>query len=141
MNAEILPNLLWQCGIDELPALIASTKPDAIVCMVPRSEFFEGERTFAQAARTYVRWPIEDGDLPDLQMLEGLVLFVTGLITTGQRTIVHCAQGLNRSGLVVSRVVSTYEGWTGAKATKWVRARRPLALCNKNFAEYVAGKA
>jgi protein-tyrosine phosphatase len=48
-------------------------------------------------------------------------------------TLIHCQAGLNRSGLVMSRVLQM-SGLTPEESVAMIRERRsPYALCNKHF--------
>jgi protein-tyrosine phosphatase len=129
---------LHQCGIDELEAEIEKAKPRLLICMVGLEEFYSHERTFASArGGTYVRWPIEDADLPALDRLEALVEFAAAFLRAGQPVLVHCAQGLNRSGLVVALLLRAVDGVSGKEAVRRIRRARPYALVNTRFKDYV----
>jgi protein-tyrosine phosphatase len=49
----------------------------------------------------------------------------------------HCTSGFNRSALVAGLIL-TELGATGAEALARIRARRPGALFNETFADYLA---
>lgn len=84
-------------------------------------------------------FPMHDNDtLPELGELHRICSRVTQRIRRGGRVLVHCAAGLNRSGLVTALVVREYYGIDGSAAVDLVRRKRPWALCNMTFAEYVA---
>lgn len=56
----------------------------------------------------------------------------------GRSIYVHCAAGLNRSGLVVARVL-TMMGMSGSEAIQHLRETRSTAvLCNDTFAAHIA---
>ncbi len=84
----------------------------------------------------YVYCHIEDDDLPDLDRLHALGLMAASLIRKGQKVLVHCTMGLNRSALLAG-VILCHLGYTGADATARVRERRPGALYNDTFAGYL----
>jgi protein-tyrosine phosphatase len=50
--------------------------------------------------------------------------------------VAHCGMGLNRSALVAGLVL-TYLGVKGADAVALLREKRPGALFNDNFANYL----
>ena len=84
----------------------------------------------------YVYCHIEDDDLPDLDRLHALALMAASLIRKGQKVLVHCTMGLNRSALLAG-VILCHLGYTGAEATARLRERRPGALYNDTFAVYL----
>ena len=62
--------------------------------------------------RLYVSFPMDDGDDVDPKVRE-LAVFIASLVTSGRRVLVHCTEGLNRSGVVVAR----------ARLWRWVSRR------------------
>jgi len=85
-----------------------------------------------------VRWRIEDGALPDLRMLSALADFVADMVAASRPTLVHCAAGINSSGLVCALAYRRLNGCTGAYALYMVRQACPDALSNQDFALYLA---
>lgn len=86
----------------------------------------------------YLHYPFEDGPLP--RDIARLNWFADGLATAvecGWPVLSHCGAGLNRSGLVSALIVRRVLNITGAKAVRVVRAARPWALSNQNFAAYL----
>jgi protein-tyrosine phosphatase len=70
----------------------------------------------------YVSFPMDDGDEVDPKVRE-LAAFVSSLVTSGRRVLVHCTEGLNRSGVVVARALMEL-GMTASDAIDLVRRRR-----------------
>ena len=59
----------------------------------------------------------------------------------GDRVLIRCQAGLNRSGLVTAMVLML-DGWTAAEAISHIRARRsPVALCNDRFVDWLLDHA
>jgi protein-tyrosine phosphatase len=58
------------------------------------------------------------------------------LIRAGHRVLTHCKLGFNRSGLVAGLIL-TLLGMTGNAAVSRIRERRPGALYNDRFAQYL----
>ncbi len=89
----------------------------------------------------YLSFPMEDDDLIDPRVVE-VAAFVASLVRSGRRTLVHCTEGLNRSGVVVALALTDL-GWTVADAIELVRARRGLtddgfpALSNRHFVDWL----
>ncbi len=84
----------------------------------------------------YVYFPIYDEDLPDLGKLHAVAGMGARLIKGGEKVLAHCGMGLNRSALVAGLIL-TYLGMNGADAVNLLRRKRPGALYNDNFAEYL----
>lgn len=82
-----------------------------------------------------IRWPIEDGDLPDLNLLEELAQLAYELIKKDQIVLIHCAAGVNRSSLL-SGVILQKLGISDVVG--YLRSRRPGALSNLTFADYLS---
>jgi protein-tyrosine phosphatase len=70
----------------------------------------------------YVCLPMDDGDDVDPKVQE-LAGFIASLVTSGRRVLVHCTEGLNRSGVVVARALMDM-GMTATEAIDLVRQRR-----------------
>jgi len=87
----------------------------------------------------YLYWPICDVPwLPDMEHLYSVASFGVGLINAKERVLVHCKQGLNRSGLVSGRIMSL-TGWRGPEILKVINEKIPGALWNPIFREYIRG--
>jgi hypothetical protein len=56
------------------------------------------------------------------------------------RVLVHCQAGLNRSSLVVARVLMKKYEMTADEAIAHIRSQRsPMCLCNDNFRQFLKG--
>lgn len=86
----------------------------------------------------YIYKPIFDEDLPDLVLLHGIGRLGAELMRQGLKVLSHCGMGYNRSALVAG-VILTELGMEGPDAVARLRERRPGALFNDRFAEYLAG--
>jgi hypothetical protein len=84
----------------------------------------------------YVYLPIHDGDLPNLDRLRAVGRLAADLVGKGQVLLSHCGMGLNRSALVAGLVLM-HHGMTGPQAVERLRARRPGALFNEVFANWL----
>ncbi len=85
----------------------------------------------------YIYFPIYDDGLPDLNKLHALARLGAHLVASGEKVLSHCGMGLNRSALVAGLVL-TCLGMKGADAVALLREKRPGALFNDNFADYLA---
>jgi len=84
----------------------------------------------------YVYFPIYDEQLPNLQKLEAVVSLGTHLVSSGHRVLSHCGMGFNRSALVAGLILHRL-GMPGTAVVSRLRERRPGALFNEVFAEYL----
>jgi hypothetical protein len=84
----------------------------------------------------YVYLPIQDGDLPDLDRLHAVAKLGAELVKRGDRVLAHCGLGLNRSALMIALILR-YLGMDGPTAVERCRQRRPGALYNQLFADYL----
>lgn len=86
----------------------------------------------------YVYLPIHDGDLPNLARLHAVADLGAALRAKGQRVLSHCGMGLNRSALVAALILMR-DGMPASRAVAQLRARRPGALFNETFANWLLG--
>lgn len=135
---EIIKGKLWMGGTLDAryggswPAPLQNGELDAVINLEYDADHGLPDRLFK------LHWPIEDGPLPNLQILESVVYTVVHLIEEGERVLVHCSAGLNRSGLVSALALIDLADITGDKAVEVIRmCRGPQALCNRTFENYV----
>jgi len=86
----------------------------------------------------YIYYPIFDEDLPDLHKLHAVARLGASLIEAGHKVLSHCGMGFNRSALVAGLILVRM-GLTGEEAFLLLRRKRPGALFNDVFAEYLRG--
>jgi len=88
----------------------------------------------------YLYFPIDDDDLelPCLAKLRAIARLGATVVSEGHRVLSHCGMGYNRSALVAGMILVEL-GVTGPNAVEQLRARRPGALFNDRFADFVAG--
>lgn len=138
--SEILPNL-FMGGTDDddvihIPARIYNRKNglpfDAIVTMYEFARpAFGGVQEF--------RYAVPDASIADLDLerLRDAVEFAHARWKAGDRVLIRCQAGLNRSGLVTALVLIK-EGNTPQAAIDLIRVKRDRdALCNADFAEWL----
>jgi hypothetical protein len=87
----------------------------------------------------YVYFPIEDDNelLPCETKLRAVARLGASLVADGHRVLSHCGMGFNRSALVAGLILVEL-GIPGAIAVNQIRARRPGALYNDRFADYLS---
>jgi protein-tyrosine phosphatase len=86
----------------------------------------------------YIYFPIYDEDLPDMPKLHGLARMSASLVQAGHKVLSHCGMGFNRSALLAGLIL-VYMGMEGKAAVDFLRGRRPGALFNQIFADYLLG--
>lgn len=84
----------------------------------------------------YVYLPIADGEMPDMDRLHAVAKLGAELVKRGDRVLAHCGLGLNRSALMIAMILM-YLGMDGKTAVERCRERRPGALYNEVFADYL----
>ncbi len=90
----------------------------------------------------YIYFPFDDDDqsLPNVTKLRAIAELAASLIRDGHRVLTHCNMGFNRSGLVAGLILKSL-GMPGHAAVTRIRERRPGALYNDRFANYVTAGA
>lgn len=86
----------------------------------------------------YIYYPIYDEDLPDMHKLQAVSRLGASMVEAGHRVLSHCGLGYNRSALVAGLILY-HLGLPGPEAVRILRDRRPGALFNDVFAEYLLG--
>ena len=84
----------------------------------------------------FIYLPIHDGSMPDMDRLHGVAKLCADLIKRGDRVLSHCGMGLNRSALMAGLILM-YLGMDGKTAVARLQERRPGALYNEVFANYL----
>ena len=84
----------------------------------------------------YVYFPIYDENLPPLTRLHAVGALGAELIRNGHRVLSHCGLGFNRSALVAGMILHKL-GTPAGDIVARIRSRRPGALFNEVFADYL----
>jgi protein-tyrosine phosphatase len=58
-------------------------------------------------------------------------------VRSGRRVLVLCAQGKNRSGLVVAMALHKLKGWSGEQAMRCIQQKRPGSLYNIHLQRFL----
>ena len=85
----------------------------------------------------YIYFPIYDEELPTMSRLDAVGTLGAQLIRSGHRVLSHCGMGFNRSALVAGVILNKL-GVPGTEIVTRIRERRPGALFNDVFADYLA---
>lgn len=84
----------------------------------------------------YIYFPIYDEELPNMTRLDAVGTLGAQLIRGGHRVLSHCGMGFNRSALVAGVILNKL-GLPGTEIVGRIRERRPGALFNDVFANYL----
>ena len=134
---EVLPDLLIETRLDAYTDY-ASLGVDVIVDL---EDWDVAWTPPVPLGRLYVSFPMDDGDEVDPQVRQ-LAGFIASLVASGRRVLVHCTEGLNRSGVVVARALMEM-GRTASDAIDLVRRQRGPsvdgfpALGNRAFVDWL----
>jgi protein-tyrosine phosphatase len=86
----------------------------------------------------YLYYPIYDEDLPDMDKLLAVTRLGASMVAAGHKVLSHCGMGFNRSALVAGLILH-HLGMPGPETVSHLRQKRPGALFNEVFAEYLLG--
>ncbi len=88
--------------------------------------------------KIYINWPIEDGpDLPDIDILKSMATLGYNLAYKNKlKVLVHCKQGINRASLLNGEILRL-KGVKGQEIVDYIRQKRPGALTNPYFEDYL----
>lgn len=128
---EIIPGL-WMGG-SYSPAM--PTGFDGVVCCREVSDW-------ALIGVPFLHLPMIDGPaLPDMFLIWAGKEFVDRAIRCSKKVLVHCAEGHNRSGLVVATYLIGYGPHVlygePEACIDLIRSKRPGALSNQVFVDYL----
>lgn len=137
--SEILPGL-WQGGTDDYDVVHYGTSKPGV-----GAEDFDFVATMYASANPVdwfvreMRFGFYDHDMKDFNTddLYDLVVIAHRQWKSGNRVLIRCQAGLNRSGLVMALVLIR-EGYTAAEAIHLIRSQRgQAALCNRTFEQWL----
>ena len=119
-NASYSPIQLFHQGFDAVFDLCGLDRGDGVV------------------DETYVAYPIDDVPwIEDPDAIHELGIRVADHVRAGEKVIVNCMSGMNRSGLLVGRALVAM-GYLPVEAVELIRrARGPHALSNREFTRFL----
>ncbi len=98
---------------------------DVVVCLASGTSVGSVPRN-----SVLVHWPIKDGPVPRAEVLRSLARLIRTCLDEGAVVYVHCQAGMNRSALVVARVLMA-QGKTAEEAIERIRERRKGSLSDE----------
>lgn len=85
----------------------------------------------------YIWHPIDDMDVKDAHALRSIAAMVADRVEMGDKVLVHCSAGLNRSGVINGRALM-WLGMSVDEAVSTIRKNRySSALCNPRFVRWL----
>ena len=151
MSEPVMPVAVYPTGLgiyEILPGLYQSGVPETnqdwdlawsladIVVSLECAGYWPGPDI--PTGKLYIAWNIDDGPVPNLETLAELDCLLTNFIQgLGRKVLIHCAAGVNRSGLLTARIVRSIALVSGRSAAEHVRSKRPGALINPQFNDHL----
>ena len=126
--AEVVPRLY--VGAHPEPESAFDFGADVVVCLTANPAI-----PSPHSGRLLVHWPIKDGPVPRPEILRSVAGLIDTFLKQGAVVYVHCQAGMNRSALVVGRVLMA-QGMTADEAIALVRDRRKGSLSDE-YAEWL----
>jgi hypothetical protein len=131
--SEIIPERLYQSGLpDEI--LLKKKQIDVIVNLTERNHLPP------LPGAVSLTWPVDDGDLPDLAMLQSLSSWLADLLReTDKKVLVHCVASVNRSSLLIGCILHRFLGLSGEALIRYLEEKNGgyAILTNRRFREYL----
>lgn len=134
---EIIPYLFQGAAPRDIQSLKTAGIEVVVFCareIQPPSELMPGFLVY--------RCPLDDNgkdpSVSEMQLMSSVVSQVAKHVRRGQRTLVSCAMGLNRSGVVTALAVKKLTGASGKDVIRRIKSRRSqYALCNEAFTRII----
>lgn len=122
---------LWQGGC--IGGVKLPEDFDFVLSLYPWEKYVLGPNTEREEVKMY------DSLDQGVDEVYELASDVAARLDEGQKVLVHCQAGLNRSGLVTARALMLM-GRTADEAITLLRdSRSPQVLCNQSFEDYLRG--
>ena len=139
INASVmLPGVLYQSSMPSRWSDFDDIKPDVVINLAGQD--YQLPQYSERGSICYVLWPIEDGPLPDdTYRLWNLAMLCQDAVMKKQRVLVHCGAGINRASLLTGCILFLLGKIQGKALVDYIRAKRPGALTNESFANFIEG--
>ena len=131
--AEIIEERLYQSGLPD-EVLLKKKNIDVVVNLTERNHLPPLPGALS------LTWPVDDGDLPDLAMLQSLSAWLADLLrTTDKKILVHCVASVNRSSLLIGCILHALLGLSGEALIRHLEEKSGgyMILTNQRFREYL----
>lgn len=134
---EILPGRLYQRGHIEKrhPLDVAETFRKHHISVVVNLHRRQNRNLPTNVM--HIQWPIADNKVPSTLILLELANLLVRFIENGHVVLVHCNAGRNRSSLLSAIIVSMLLGISGKEAIAYMQEKRPNALANLHFVQFL----
>ena len=108
---------------------------DVIVSLISLGPTLRG----TPAGKLHLIYPFDDDaiDGADMWALKHLASQVAWAVREDKRVLVHCAAGLNRSGLICAFALLQLTDWSSDKTIAHIQKLRPMSLSNPYFTTYL----
>lgn len=142
---EILPGQLYQrgrthkVGLEEKVAEFQARGITHAVAMAPAFPDEDLVQLDVAGLLRFTHYPITDGVLRSGTYIDLMAARLAGEIDDSGCVLTMCNAGRNRSGLLSALIIHHLLGIPGADAIEVVRARRPNALANDYFVDFLEG--
>jgi hypothetical protein len=128
---------LWVGGAGIWPKAPHSLPEDFhyVLQLTKKEHFLVGPSTYREVLA------LADTAAQGFDEVDALATQVAARVAMGQKVLVHCQAGMNRSGLVAAAAMVQL-GWTPNDAIAHLRdVRGEVVLCNDHFADYIRSLA
>ena len=110
-----------RAGISTVVSLLTRDKEQSL-------DLRKEARVVKAQAMNFTSFPIPDREVPSSQtVLAGALEKINADLSSGKNVLIHCRQGIGRSGLVAACLLGT-KGWDPSAAGEQVGAARGLAI-------------
>lgn len=136
-----LEHWLRQGREPERPCSPYAVPDDTAVLILCYAEHSEPWDRFDGRGFAVVHAPMRDDTITlepsTLVMAKAAALTAYGAMDHGEKVLITCHQGFNRSGLVSALALMWLHDWSGPVSLSFVRKARPGSLYNPAFAAYL----
>jgi len=135
IDAHRLIERLWIGSAPSRDKDLGACGFDAVVLC---AEEYQPRGAFGSATAVHAGFDDGDMDARTAKVASGAAEEVVRRWRRGERVLVTCMAGRNRSGLVSALALRRIGGVSGRQALQHVQMMRPTALTNPNFANFLA---
>lgn len=132
---EIAPNLYQSTKIDDSDLFLSH----GFDCVIDLEGGFDKILSGWNLGGSYLYWHIFDVPwMPNEDRLWNVVRYGFNSWVHKDKILTHCSMGRNRSGLINGCILSL-DGMYGPEIVKLIQEKRPGALTNTTFREFLSG--